>query len=352
MSLVIQKLNNNYVITSTGSNLVVEVYKIDNCLDNSSRLLSIYQSTSIISTDGNKRIVTIPPIEDGKYNFRIKEYTPQETIKETYVYSYYNLLQSIIKDIEKVLCNCNCDDCEDCYESEELYSKTLLKVMTYNTLTSKFYASIIDKVFSCLECSLIDINNCILLNENLHGSADNKRLFKKILSGYYLAFYYSELKNNEDKDFVNKMFNYTFVSKCLENNGINLNCIKEKINSMATFTINSALYINKAPSTVGNYTLGVNNRVTTVLSTAMFTSSTTPPYADPENDAPKEVRIDSLPTLGTLKLNGVDVTVGQIIPISEITANKLTYVSPNQDLAASVAFNFSVSDAGSGLFTS
>lgn len=122
---------------------------------------------------------------------------------------------------------------------------------------------------------------------------------------------------------------------------------------MANFNIISAAYINKPPTEVGDYTLNVLNRASgTVLSLNMFSTDTTPPYSDPENDPVQAVRIDTLPTLGTLKLNGTNVTAGQIILATAITANQLTYDSPDQNAVANAVFTFSVRDSGSMTFVS
>ena len=121
---------------------------------------------------------------------------------------------------------------------------------------------------------------------------------------------------------------------------------------MGLFTINNGAYVNQPPSQVGDYSMSVANRATTVLTLAMFTTNTTPAYSDPEGDAASAVRIDTLPGDGVLKLSGVNVTVGQIILAADINAGNLTYVSPNQDALDTDTFDFSVSDTGSGLFVS
>lgn len=125
-----------------------------------------------------------------------------------------------------------------------------------------------------------------------------------------------------------------------------------KFSDMATFTIAVTPHTNQPPDEVGNNTITLSNRVTRTFTLADFTSNTTPPYHDPEGDGVYQLRVDSLPTLGSLLLSGVAVTVGQIINASSINAGNLTYVAPNQDTAANVSFNFSLSDTGSHIFVS
>lgn len=121
---------------------------------------------------------------------------------------------------------------------------------------------------------------------------------------------------------------------------------------MANFNIISAAYINQPPTEVGDYTLNVLNRASTTLTLNMFSTDTTPPYSDPENDPVEAVRIDTLPTLGTLKLNNVNVIAGQIILATAINANQLKYNSPDQNAVANAVFTFSVRDSGSMTFVS
>lgn len=125
-----------------------------------------------------------------------------------------------------------------------------------------------------------------------------------------------------------------------------------KFSDMATFGISVAAHVNQPPSHVGNNSISIGNRVDRVFTIADFTSNTAPAYSDPEGDPAYQVRIDTLPTLGVLLLNGVPVAAGQIIPVSQINAGLLVYDAPNQDTATSVSFNFSVSDTGSHTFVS
>lgn len=123
--------------------------------------------------------------------------------------------------------------------------------------------------------------------------------------------------------------------------------------NMATFNINIEQRENQAPDVVGDQTITVNHAQVMTLTAAMFTTSTTPPYHDPENDAPYQLQILSLPSSGTLKLNNVNVAVNQVINFSSINLGQLTYTAdPNNNLAHSTLFTFAVSDTGSQQFTS
>lgn len=122
---------------------------------------------------------------------------------------------------------------------------------------------------------------------------------------------------------------------------------------MALFNINISAYDNQPP-VVGDGSRDANYGQAITLTRADFTTNTTPAYSDPEGDAPLTLRVDSLPTGGLLKLDGVNVVVNQEIDfITEIDAELFTYTPDlNSTEAHSVDFNFSIADAGSGLFSS
>ena len=120
---------------------------------------------------------------------------------------------------------------------------------------------------------------------------------------------------------------------------------------MAQFTNITEAYTNQAPTTVGDGTETTAYGNTIVYTRAMFTTNTTPPYSDPEGDAALNLKVITLPTIGTLKLNTVDVTLNQIISFTDIDSGLFTYVpdATNQN-AYTATFEFQIADAGSGIF--
>lgn len=123
--------------------------------------------------------------------------------------------------------------------------------------------------------------------------------------------------------------------------------------NMATVTINIGAYTNLQPSQVGDLSVTINNAATKIFSTTDFTTGLTPPYVDPENDAPSKLKVLTLPASGLLKLNGVNVVVNQEIPFASIAGGLFTYVSAQGETSAiATSFDFAISDTGSGLFTS
>lgn len=109
---------------------------------------------------------------------------------------------------------------------------------------------------------------------------------------------------------------------------------------------------NSPPDSVGDRTEVISYGQTLVFTSAMFTTLTTPAYSDPEGDAADQLKVTSLPTEGTLRLNGVKVSLNQIIDFTDIAAGNFTYSGDTTKLVAGGStFNFEIADAGSGEFS-
>lgn len=117
--------------------------------------------------------------------------------------------------------------------------------------------------------------------------------------------------------------------------------------NMATFTINVNEYINLPPDSIGDNEITIPNRQTVVFTQADFTTNTTPPYDDPEGDAPLKLKVLSLPSQGLLKLNGVNVILNQEILFTQINSGLLTYVPTDTNAPYEIDFDFDIADVGS-----
>lgn len=147
----------------------------------------------------------------------------------------------------------------------------------------------------------------------------------------------------------NSQYTDTFKFKTSDNNETH-----KIFSDMATFTITVDGQVNQPPSAVGDGSRTTSYGTTITFTRADFTTNTTPPYADPEGDAAATLKVLSLPATGTLKLNGVDVSINDEIDFTtEIDAGLLTYV-PDDSVTSSYSpsFDFSIADEGSGQFTS
>ena len=106
-----------------------------------------------------------------------------------------------------------------------------------------------------------------------------------------------------------------------------------------TFTINLT-NVNEAP-TGADAAVTINEDTSHALTSANFG------FSDVDaGDSLSAVRIDSLPTAGTLQLSGVDVTAGQVIAMADITAGNLVF-TPAADANGTgyASFTFSVRDS-------
>jgi len=120
---------------------------------------------------------------------------------------------------------------------------------------------------------------------------------------------------------------------------------------MASFTITVDGAVNLPPTNVGDGTQTTNYGTTLIYTRADFTTNTNPPYTDPEGDAALNLKITSLPTTGVLKLNGINVTINQIISFVDIDNSLFTYV-PDNNITTTYndPFTFEIADAGSQTF--
>lgn len=294
--------------------------------------------------------IELPIKNDGSYELYVDD------VKYTTITVQETLLKSILDSIIKDVCDCNCG-C-DCGEDKNEYCNLLMlkaKMDVFKRITNPegvpFYNIVNLQTHKLIEKSLY----CSMDKDKVLGGTDcNAKLLKQMIMLDYLGRYFFELyqASEQDKNFIKEKFLTKTIFCCIENLGINIQDIEDLINNndMGTFTINSGSYVN-LPPTVGNYETTVVNRAVTTLTLAMFTTSTTPAYNDPEGDAAKQVRIDTLPATGILKLSGTNVTAGQIILVADIVAGNLTFTAPDLDTLASSQFLFSVSDTGSGNFS-
>lgn len=119
---------------------------------------------------------------------------------------------------------------------------------------------------------------------------------------------------------------------------------------VTSITLNgSAAVIENEPPTIGDGNVFTDNRITTILTLAMFTSLLAPPYNDPEGDLIDAIRIDSISgaNQGIFYLNAIPVVNGLIITREQLAANLFTHVGPDADSLSSDFFTFSARDEGS-----
>ncbi|HEX8480279.1 MAG TPA: Ig-like domain-containing protein, partial [Allosphingosinicella sp.] len=106
----------------------------------------------------------------------------------------------------------------------------------------------------------------------------------------------------------------------------------------ATITVAA---VNDAPSGANNSDGVMDNAVLTFTASDFSTGMT-----DPENHGFAGVKITTLPSSGTIKLNGVAIAAGDTITKNQLDANELTYEPVAGSGGTSPTFTFQVQDDG------
>lgn len=338
------KEQDRYYLKNTGTeSFNFSLKRLSDCTN----FIEVYNQEVLVGST-----VEIPLSQDGEYELELTDSNnPSVTLNLRY---YLGLLNNIIENLEEAICSCDCGcDCEDnfCH-----LLMTRAKMDTYKRLINPEAVSFFDAVYKETKCLISKQVNCSVTEDTILGESKcNEKLIKQLLALDYLALYFYEYAQGSGAtftQFIRTKFNTEKLFCCVKDLHISVEKIQNLIdNNMGTFTINSATYINQAP-TCGNNNISVANRANTILTLAMFTTDTLPAYSDPENDPVADLRINTLPEDGTLILSGTPVTAGQIIPVAEINAGNLSYQSPNQDASDVDDFDFSLRDTGSGQFSS
>ena len=84
--------------------------------------------------------------------------------------------------------------------------------------------------------------------------------------------------------------------------------------------------VNLAPTEVGDGTMTLAYGETGIFTRVMFTTGTSPAYADPEGDPALWLKITGLPLLGTIQLNSISIGINQVVDFNDIDLGLLTYV--------------------------
>jgi hypothetical protein len=106
-----------------------------------------------------------------------------------------------------------------------------------------------------------------------------------------------------------------------------------------TLTVNVTA-VNDAPVAANN-AVTTDEDVTYTFTASNFNAS----YSDVESNAFAGIKITGLETAGALKLNGVDVSLNDVVSLADLTASKLTFIpASNANGSPYATFTFQVSD--------
>ena len=157
--------------------------------------------------------------------------------EEIFIPQYEVLLTSLIEDVDNILCGCECADCPDCDGENEDVLSVVLKLLAFNTLNRDKYANNLASTSRCVECDILDISKCNLLQENVIGNINNTALLKKLVAYYYLVFYYTDLYLSRDETATKSIYNFSKIFPCVKKYNLDINCIS--LNSISTNIIES-----------------------------------------------------------------------------------------------------------------
>ena len=177
---------------------------------------------------------------DGNYTFT--PYTENNSDTPVSIKNYNNLLISLIEGTEKIVCGCSkCNDCEECSVCED-YLSVFMKDIAFDTLNTPLYKESIDKIQQDTLCDFTESITCALLKEKVYGNAPVKEVMVKILSYYYLAFYYKDLSlglDVEETQYITAKYKFVSISQCLRKLGVNPQEISQEDSSIFNNTFNN-----------------------------------------------------------------------------------------------------------------
>lgn len=164
--------------------------------------------------------VTLKFATDGNYTINLSTLAATDFFDISY---FQNLLVSFISDAERLLCGCaKCDECAECNECQD-YLSAFMKSFAVNSINSPYYQTYVDLIAENSECDFTDQVICSIIHEKVFGNPSVKEPMLKILSYYYLAFYYKDFYmavDVEEADYITVKYKFAKVAKCIKKLGV------------------------------------------------------------------------------------------------------------------------------------
>lgn len=130
------------------------------------------------------------------------------------------------------------------------------------------------------------------------------------------------------------------------------NTISGYINESAKLFIDVVSGTNLPPNSIGNNTIECPIGQLVPLNINAFTFDTTPPYGDPENDAPLKVIARIIQGTAIVTFNGVRINNGDEFMASDLQMGELKAFYPEGTVeGTSTSIKFDVADVGSGQYS-
>lgn len=311
---------------------------------------------NFILTEGD--LYTFENLIDNHYLIEI-QYTDLENeviIQNVEILNFLELFGNIAEDLIVLFCKTKKDPCSSCEDVDvcTLLSSIYAKMEQYKRVMFSVLKPYLQNMYSLTNCEEVHQLECHIASEFIKGKYIlPEKALKRLIALDFIAIYkYFELNS------ISSLIpNFENIKETYKLDDI-LCCIKDSVDlSLEDFVLEG----NLPPSVIGNKSLNLQMNPTSlnytledfVFSLSDFSYTTTPIYSDPENDGPFKVKILSLPEIGTLKLNNIDVIVNQEILFSDVSQGLLVYV-PADFLPQSneVTFAFTIADTGSLSYSS
>jgi hypothetical protein len=164
--------------------------------------------------------VTLGFATDGNYTIELSTLNDDASFDIVY---FQNLLNSFIRDAEKLLCGCaKCGDCEECNECQD-YLGAFMKSFAFNSINTPLYQAYVDLISEAVLCDFTDQVICSITHEKVFGNSSVKEPMLKILSYYYAAFYYKDFfmaTDSSEADYITTKYKFVKIAKCMKKLGI------------------------------------------------------------------------------------------------------------------------------------
>lgn len=154
-------------------------------------------------------------------------FVENESTYNTLIKMYNQYIRVIVNLVDKLLCDCGCDDCDDC-DKECIKAKQFLQLFSlfsaYFVINNPYYDVYFKVVSKHLKCGigvdLIKQIDSIILK----GSVKNEFYLKRLIAYYYLVLYIKESfqsHTKEEAEYIRDKYNYTKLVLCIKKLGIN-----------------------------------------------------------------------------------------------------------------------------------
>lgn len=204
-----------YTLTNTGGiDITYTLKQLTDCYNYTDK-------TTGTLTPAQSIVITLSV--DGQYNLEITD--SSQVVNTETIYNYTNLLASYVNDVALSVCNCSFE-CTSSLSDCALNLVTYNKMLAYVSFNYSKYSTAIGQISEEIKCLLYNPVQCLLDAEKVLGISEAPLLTKQLISLYYLAFYFTDIKladtDTEEIDYIKTKYSYTVISPCIAQLGIDI----------------------------------------------------------------------------------------------------------------------------------